>query len=134
MKKIKLCTVILLLLLFGANEISAQSKTWEVPASSKNPVNPLKNDDKATAGGQKIFNQVCYICHGMHGKGDGPGGASLNPKPADFLLSTIKEETDGNLFLKITEGRGPMAAYKDIYSERQRWELVNYIRKLQKDN
>lgn len=132
MKKFNLGLIILLLFLCGVNEMSAQkAKAWVAPKSSDTTVNPIKGNVKATAGGQKIFNQMCYICHGLQGKGDGAGGLSLNPKPANFLTSAIKAETDGNLFWKITEGKGGMASYKDVYSERQRWELVNYIRKLQ---
>ncbi len=133
MKKFNLGLVILILLFCSANEIFAQkAKPWVAPASSNGIENPYKSDVKAAGAGQKIFNQMCYICHGLQGKGDGAGGMSLNPKPANFLSAAIKAETDGNLFWKMTEGRGPMASYKDVYSDKQRWELVNYIRKLQK--
>jgi mono/diheme cytochrome c family protein len=42
-------------------------------------------------------------------------------------------ETDGALFWKMSEGRGVMPAWKDILSETERWQLVNYLRKLYKD-
>lgn len=132
MKKFNLWLVTLLLLFCGANEIIAQTKSWVAPASSNGTENPFKGDVKATTAGQKIFNQMCYICHGLQGKGDGAGGMSLNPRPANFLSAAIKAETDGNLFWKMTVGRGPMISYAEIYSEKQRWQLVDYIRQLQK--
>ena len=33
---------------------------------------------------QKMFATVCAVCHGMEGKGDGPGAANLNPKPRNY--------------------------------------------------
>ena len=135
MKKINLSMAILLLLFFMANNVFAQkAKPWIAPESSNSTENPLKGDVKAAIAGQKIFNQMCYICHGLKGIGDGAGGMSLNPKPANFLLPGIKAETDGNLFWKLTVGRGPMLSYEQTYSEKQRWQLVNYIRQLQKNN
>ena len=42
-------------------------------------------------------------------------------------------ETDGSLFWKMTNGRGPMPSWRDTLSDQERWQLVNYIRKLGKD-
>jgi mono/diheme cytochrome c family protein len=33
---------------------------------------------------QKMFATVCAVCHGMEGRGDGPGAATLNPKPRNY--------------------------------------------------
>ncbi len=30
------------------------------------------------------FNTICATCHGQSGQGDGPGAASLNPKPRNY--------------------------------------------------
>ncbi len=70
------------------------------------------------------------ICHGQSGKGDGPGAAALEKKPADLVARVRAGETDGELFWKITEGRSPMISWKGSLSETQRWEVVNYIRSL----
>ncbi len=34
--------------------------------------------------GKTLFAQYCGSCHGVSGKGDGPGAAALNPKPKDL--------------------------------------------------
>ena len=36
------------------------------------------------AAGKKNFDMLCFTCHGMTGKGDGPAGAALTPPPRDF--------------------------------------------------
>ena len=40
----------------------------------------------------------------------------------------MKAATDGELFWKMSNGRGMMQTWKDQLSENQRWLLVNYIR------
>jgi mono/diheme cytochrome c family protein len=42
----------------------------------------------------------------------------------------MKDVTDGELFWKMSKGRGVMPAWEDQFSETQRWELVNYLRTL----
>lgn len=55
--------------------------------------------------GKTAFDQYCASCHGSTGKGDGPAGAALNPKPKD--LSTpgyVKGLKDDYLTKLIKEG------------------------------
>lgn len=33
---------------------------------------------------QQIFSTRCAVCHGAEGRGDGPGGSALNPKPRNY--------------------------------------------------
>lgn len=41
------------------------------------------SDAERTAG-KKVFETICFTCHGLQGKGDGPGSAALEPKPRNF--------------------------------------------------
>jgi mono/diheme cytochrome c family protein len=107
----------------------AQSSDWKAPPAAANRPNPVPVNANTLAVGQKLYVSNCLTCHGASGKGDGPGGASLEKKPAD-LTSRIKGEPDGAIFWKITEGRSPMVSWKGSLSETQRWELVNYIKTL----
>ena len=109
----------------GAATASAQTD-WKAPADAKN----LKNPEKASDLGKKSVETNCVSCHGPQGKGDGPAAAALNPKPANWQSDKIKKEADGELFWKITNGRGPMPPWKHL-PEKERWQIVNYIRQLQ---
>jgi mono/diheme cytochrome c family protein len=104
------------------------SSDWKAPPTAANRPNPLAGNANATALGQKLYTANCMTCHGPSGKGDGPGGAALEKKPADLGARIRSGETDGTLFWKITEGRSPMVSWRGSLSETQRWELVNYIK------
>ena len=102
---------------------------WGAPAAEKEKKNPLPADAKVVAQGQKIAQINCVTCHGAKGKGDGVAAAALSPKPADWTSKKIQDESDGELFWKISNGRGSMPAWKHL-SENDRWALVRYIHSL----
>jgi mono/diheme cytochrome c family protein len=122
------------ILLIGLGILSAwevnnvQSEKWVAPASADKIKNPLKGDEAAIKAGSVLYKQMCAICHGNKGKGDGMAGMSLTPRPSNFTKTSIQEQSDGALYWKLTTGRSPMAAYENILKENQRWQLVNFIR------
>lgn len=119
---------ILVLLVFSG----FQQNPWKAAESAVNIENPIKDDKSSIEKGKKIFNNLCWSCHGKDGKGTGPASSSLKPKPADFTSDIIQKQVDGELFYKISEGRGNMAAYKNSLTTTQRWQLVNFIRTFKK--
>jgi len=54
---------------------------------------------------------------------------ALNPKPADWTSKRVQDDTDGELFWKITTGRGAMPRVAAAARERP-LALVQYIRSL----
>jgi mono/diheme cytochrome c family protein len=110
----------------GAGLAWAQGE-WTAPADAKNTKNPVKG----VGGAKKSVETNCASCHGASGKGDGPAAVALQPKPADWTSAKVAKETDGELFWKISNGRGPMPPWKHL-PDQERWEIVNYIRTLQK--
>jgi len=110
-----------------------QEDLWDAPKEAKQLENPYaENDAKAIAKGKKIFQKICWTCHGVEAKGDGPAGVNLVPKPTDLTTLNIKNQKDGELFWKVSNGKAVMPAYKDLLSENQRWQLVTYIKTLSK--
>src|SRR5882724_9166300 len=61
------------------------------------------------AKGKEVFAAKCTPCHGQTGHGDGPGAASLEPKPRNLTdaryLSALPDEL---LFKTISEGGAAM--------------------------
>jgi hypothetical protein len=45
----------------------------------------------------------------------------------------VQEQADGALYWKITKGRAPMASFKTLLTDDQRWHVINYIRTLAGD-
>ena len=122
-------TFLILSLLFLSVHLTGQS-TWRAPDNANSLVNPIENNSSSLKIGKILYKQYCGICHGDKGKGDGMAGMSLKPRPANFKKPLIQNQTDGALYWKITEGKAPMAGYKETLSEKQRWHLVNFIRSL----
>jgi mono/diheme cytochrome c family protein len=106
----------------------AQAK-WVAPAADKDKKNPLPADANTIAQGKKVAEVNCVSCHGAKGKGDGPAAVALNPKPADWTSPAVQAESDGEIFWKISTGRGAMPSWRFL-PENDRWALVRYIRSL----
>ncbi|MBA4276343.1 cytochrome c [Flavobacterium sp.] len=132
MKKNSSLIVVMVLMFFASHQITAQeNNNWIAPAHSDSVKNPFVGNARATAEGKEIYNQMCVLCHGLKGKGNGQAGLSLVKKPANFLALKVINQTDGNIFWKITNGKAPMASYEELLTDDQRWKLVNYIRELE---
>ncbi len=109
----------------GVAVVSAQGP-WVAPADAKGTKNPVKGVGDA----KKSVETNCVACHGASGHGDGVAAAALPPpKPANWTSAPVQKQTDGELFWKLTNGRGAMPPWKHL-PEKERWELVNYIRTL----
>jgi mono/diheme cytochrome c family protein len=128
------CIVVLAGLLIFCSTISAQVKggKWEPPKSADNLKNPVAADATSLKDAKALYTTYCTPCHGDKGKGDGVAAAGLNVKPADHSSALVQSNTDGALFWEMSEGHNPMPSYKQSFSEKQRWQLVNYIRTLAK--
>ena len=124
---------VLLILFFGLSG-KALCQAWVAPASADQLKNPYSGNAEAIKQGKAIFESMCSVCHGEKGKGDGSGSVTLTPAPANFLAISVRNESDGAIFWKLTNGNPPMAAYKDLITETQRWQVVNYIRQLEKQS
>jgi mono/diheme cytochrome c family protein len=109
--------------------VAAAQTPWVAPNAEKAKKSPLANDKKFVDQGAKLAQVNCATCHGAKGKGDGAAAAALTPKPADWTSSRVQDETDGELFWKISNGRGAMPPWKHL-PENDRWALIRYIRSL----
>lgn len=81
---------------------------------------------------ETLYQNNCQSCHGDTGKGDGPAGQALNPKPRNFhdenaeWTKSTSPLAIYNVLLNGIEGTS-MAAYPDMSAE-ERWALVHYVR------
>jgi mono/diheme cytochrome c family protein len=106
------------------------SEAWVAPARQAKKKNPIPADDKSIAAGKQIYVTQCLKCHGDTGKGDGPSAKDLTPRPKDLSDPAVAGQTDGALYWKITTGKKPMPTFENLISEDDRWNVVNYLRKI----
>jgi mono/diheme cytochrome c family protein len=93
--------------------------------------NPVAATTESVANGAAIFAKQCAACHGATGKGDGAMAAKLKSKPADLTDAEWKHgPSDGEIFTLIRDGakNAGMKAFRGALTDRQMWDLVNYIR------
>ncbi len=114
---------------FVAGGAALAQEAWVAPDADKAKKNPLPSDKKVIEQGAKLAQINCASCHGAKGKGDGVAAVALNPKPADWTSKRVQDESDGEIFWKISNGRGPMPPWRHL-PENDRWALVRYIRSL----
>lgn len=94
--------------------------------------NPLKPTSLNLAHGKALFGTTCAPCHGIHGHGDGTVVHLLQHKPADLLTGVSKNLPDGYIFGYIRNGGIWMPSYADAMTPTERWQVVLYVRNLEK--
>jgi len=90
------------------------------------PVNPVKPTAASIADGRKIFDIYCAACHGRDGKAQTPVAAKGMPAiPIDQLRLVFSE---AHIYNKIRYGGPIMPTYGFQTSQRERWDIVNYMK------
>jgi copper transport protein len=102
----------------------------QVPAAESGKPNPVPADERSLSVGESYYLANCAACHGTDGNGTGPTaqrlGWTLTP-----LDQQLTELSDGALNYRIavgTVGSG-MPGFASTLAERDRWDLVNYLRR-----
>lgn len=117
----------------GSSGGSSGLKRNQTPADYASMKNPFEGQADAVTAGKTVFDANCQTCHGADAKGDGPAGASLNPKPANLQL-TVKETDAAYMHWVISEGgaaaglSSAMPAFKGVLSDDDIWKVDTYLR------
>ncbi|MFQ5960509.1 MAG: c-type cytochrome, partial [Candidatus Methylomirabilales bacterium] len=89
------------------------------------------------AKGKAKYQEVCAVCHGQSGKGDGPTAAALPVKPRDHTdAAYMGKLTDKEIFDTIKLGgegvdkSAIMPKWGPLLTDQQIEDLVAYIRTL----
>ncbi len=90
---------------------------------------PWVDNPDMVAHGKVVFQNTCAVCHGPEGKGDGPAGQALNPRPRNLVEGKwLKGGDKISLYTTIEKGLPgtSMAAFGHL-PKADRWALVQYI-------
>jgi mono/diheme cytochrome c family protein len=133
--------VIYLLLMIGPDQPVSSPGERDItipraPAEAKRMANPFPLSDQVLLDGERIYQTkgTCFTCHGTTGRGDGPAGLELNPRPRNFTNPRFHElRTDGELFWVIRNGSPGtrMFSYSpSVITEEEAWKVIHYLRTL----
>lgn len=90
--------------------------------------------DALLAKGKSIYQDQCATCHGESGKGDGPGGQALNPKPRNFTAADgwINGPQPSAVYATLMNGLNAMPQFPTLSIE-ERWAVSHYVRTFMKN-
>jgi mono/diheme cytochrome c family protein len=103
--------------------------------AGKELVNPFQATAENIESGKRSYSVFCIDCHGPAGDGNGHLFTSgLYPiRPLTISGASAVGLKDGEFYHTITLGIRSMGAYGSQIKPDDRWKIVLYIRKLQKD-
>lgn len=95
--------------------------------------NPESISKESLERGKKVYNTYCVACHGKLGYGDGSvTGPDRFPSPTSFHTDASRAQKDGSIYQIIANGKGNMMGYAEKIEPQDRWNVVNYVRALQR--
>jgi mono/diheme cytochrome c family protein len=113
-----------ILLNFPTSMLIAQDRHFHnAPASSNQLKNPYAGQSAGAAAGSRLYATNCGACHGIKGRGTG------NIPP--LSEGPTQSASDGEVFWFITTGAADngMPSWASL-PERQRWQIVTYLKSL----
>jgi len=97
---------------------------WEAPAEAAVLENPMDYTLENVKSGRSLYLLNCKSCHGDPGKNN---PLALVPLPVDITSEKMLANSEGELFYKITAGKGVMPPFENTLSSEERWNLINFI-------
>jgi mono/diheme cytochrome c family protein len=93
---------------------------------------------RAIRNGERIYQRLCYHCHGRQGKGNNNAYMeSVGHKPADHTdLAKMQKLSDWKFFLALRDGvkdkRGwfTMPPWESVLTPAEMWDVITYVRRL----
>jgi mono/diheme cytochrome c family protein len=113
-----------------AHEGHGKKNAPESAQKLKSPLTPAQSKPEL---GKPAYERVCAGCHGVDGLSKTPAAANMTPKPTNLTDHLMDSMKDGEIYWVVTNGIGKsMPAFKDMLTETERWQVVNYTRSLRK--
>jgi hypothetical protein len=82
--------------------------------------------------GRDRYMIYCVVCHDPVGTGRGKIVERGYTQPPSYHIPRLRAVPVGHIFAVITEGYGSMPSYAGQISPRDRWDIVAYVRALQR--
>ena len=92
---------------------------------------PLAKDEVNLEQGKKMYTIYCVSCHGK--KGDGNGYLSQAEKFVGIPSYKDRDITEGSIYHVIMHGKNLMGSHSSQLTNKERWQIVQYVGKLRND-
>ncbi len=113
----------LIIILLSVGRLFAQE--WVVPVENAAKRSPFAFKDSIRQAGAALYMTNCKSCHGDPGKNN---TVKLVPPPPDPASAQMQKNSDGDMFYKLSMGRGPMPSFKNTLSATDIWRIISFIR------
>lgn len=100
------------------------------------PVDPatvMTPNPELLAKGKALYDKTCASCHGPEGKGNGPAGLSLNPKPRDLTQAAAWKNGPRlpELYKTLEEGiKGSSMVSYNFMPKKDRMAILHHVQSL----
>jgi len=127
----------------GAHDAHGHSAA---PPEARLLQSPIPTSDEQAVAAQPVYDRLCAGCHGTDGKARTPIAAKLPVRPTNLSEYLMESMRDGEIFWVITNGVAAhvgnvsfvhsagegqiMPPFGGVLDETQRWQLVQYVRRL----
>lgn len=108
----------------------AQGQDWVVPEDRRTRLSTFPFTDETRKEGERLYQINCHSCHGDPGKNN---FIALQPSPGDPATDKIQRNSDGEIFHKVSTGRGQMPSFRSVLTTEEIWKVVSFIRSFNRD-
>jgi mono/diheme cytochrome c family protein len=93
---------------------------------------PMKSTKANIEAGMAVYAKMCVHCHGEAGQGDGAISKNGHIKGIPSYSAKLAGLEEGKMFHTITYGKGLMGQHASQLSKKQRWQVIEWVKCLQK--
>ncbi len=102
-----------------------RGQDWVVPEERRGRLSTFPFTDETRKEGERLYTINCMSCHGTPGKNN---YIALVPSPGDPATEKIQRNNDGEIFHKVSVGRGQMPSFRSVLTTDEIWKIVSYVR------
>jgi len=104
-----------------------------IETDRKGMQNPISYSEESVRQGAVKYGYYCIMCHGANADGNGTVGQSFSPLPTNLKEPAVQNQSDGELFYKITFGFNRHPPLAQTVAATGRWDIINFLRSLRKE-
>lgn len=82
--------------------------------------------------GKDLYKIMCIHCHGEKGKGDGAISRNGHIEGIPEYSGKLADLEEGKMYHSIHYGKGLMGAHSSQMSQKERWQVIQYVQVLQR--